>query len=497
MRNDAAAVNFSKGYLVESLKEQGAAGFDEDEIKQAARPLLDAVFAYLANNLNDLATLVENKDCLFPAHYPELCLAWMQSMDENYTTDAGQAFSSGSYRIIRINCPVDVNVYDAQGELVASIAGNEAQQLDASSINAMINSDGEKVVYLPADAQFTISITGREAGAVTYSVNEYSYEAGQVNRLVNYYDVPIEKDRSLHATVPAYASSYLNNGTAQGTDTAYGLTDMDGNALKPDADMAGDDALVYYTVTAASDNPEQGAVTGSGVRQVGNYAQVTAIAKDGYHFDGWYMGEQKVSADAAYRFCVTEDVTVTAKFTGSTPVAAGNTDTPASSDGAVWIILAVVFMLLLTGGLIFFVVFSAKKAPGGLDIPVIAEPSAAVSAERVYQRTEDVARTSGIIQVTNGSMNGFTVPIHDGETLYLGTDKKVASIAFTGDYKNVSRLHCSVTFDAKANRYYVVDCSSNGTYLMGNRRLTKGKRTPVDVNTILLLANENCTVLLG
>ena len=111
--------------------------------------------------------------------------------------------------------------------------------------------------------------------------------------------------------------------------------------------------------------------------------------------------------------------------------------------------------------------------------------------------TEEAERSTGFIQVTNGSMNGFSVPIKDGETLYLGKDPKFANLVFTGDYKNVSRMHCAVTFDAKANRYYVTDSSSNGTYLISKKRLIKGKRTPVNINTVLILANDDCTVLLG
>lgn len=111
--------------------------------------------------------------------------------------------------------------------------------------------------------------------------------------------------------------------------------------------------------------------------------------------------------------------------------------------------------------------------------------------------TEDTERNVGFVRVMSGSMNGFTVPVKDGETLYLGKDSRYVNIVFTGDYSKVSRVHCSVTFDAKANRYFVTDSSTNGTYLANKTRLTKGKRTAVSVNTILLLANSGCTVLLG
>ncbi len=487
------------GCLTDSLKENGAINFDDKAIKEAAQPLLDYVIACLANNINHFVTIVDNRSYFFPAHYPELCLAWMQSMDENYTTDASEAFSSGSYRIIRINCPVDINVYDMQGALVASIIGDQAQPLGTSSINALINSDGEKIVYLPADAEFKIDITGTDSGTVTYSVNEYSYEAGQVNRLVNYYDVPIVEGGTLNAVVPAYDDIYLTNGTSNGTNSNYKLRDMDGNTLSPDLDASGTEALnAYHTVTAVSENDEYGTVTGSGIRQTGNYAQVIAMAKDGYTFEGWYVNEQKVSSDEEYRFCVKDDITLIAKFTNNTPVSSvevGDDD----GGGNGWIIAIIVLVaLLLAGCIAILAVFAAKKkedqSEDSLNIPIIQQQKD-MSADN-EQITEDAERVTGTIEVTNGSMSGFSVPIKDGETLYLGKDAKFANLVFTSDYKNVSRVHCAVTFDAKTNRYYVTDSSLNGTYLVGRKRLIKGKRTSVNTNTILILANDDCTVLL-
>lgn len=484
--------------LKESFSEAGVV--DIDDVTDAALPLLSIILQYGVNNVNDVVSIGvnENYKRIFPAHYPELCLAWMQSMDVNYTTDAGEAFSSGSYRIIRINCPVDVNVYDMQGTLVASIIGDKAQKL-GTGISSFVNSDGEKLVYLPPDAEYRIDITGTDNGTVTYGINEFSYEVGCVNRLVNYYDVPIEKDRTLKVVVPAYDISYLSNGTANGTNTKYQLTDMDGNVLTPDLDASGTDALnAYHTVTVVSENDTYGTTTGSGIRQTGNYAQVSAFAKEGYIFEGWYVNEQKVSNEEEYRFCVKEDITLIAKFTSSTPVSSGNVKDNDGGNG--WIIAIVVLLvLLIAGGVVVLVLFGGKKKSNQdenfLNIPVIEQ--AEEVRENENQITEDAERSMGFIQVTNGSMNGFSVPIKDGEILYLGKDPKVSNLVFTSDYKNVSRMHCAVTFDAKANRYFVTDSSSNGTYLISKKRLIKGKRTPVNINTVLILANDECTVLLG
>ena len=47
----------------------------------------------------------------------------------------------------------------------------------------------------------------------------------------------------------------------------------------------------------------------------GGHARVTATPDEGYTFVGWFNGDEKVSENASYSFVVTENVTLTARFT--------------------------------------------------------------------------------------------------------------------------------------------------------------------------------------
>ena len=69
-----------------------------------------------------------------------------------------------------------------------------------------------------------------------------------------------------------------------------------------------------YTVTATANPAAGGTVTGSGTYTDGKTATVTATANSGYIFSGWYNGSTKVSSSKSYTFTVTENVTLTAKF---------------------------------------------------------------------------------------------------------------------------------------------------------------------------------------
>ena len=498
------------GYFTASLKENGIGQFDETAVREAAKPLLKYVLACLSDHCDYFVTVVDNKSLFLPAHAPELCLAWMRSMDENYTDDAVEAFSKGAYRVIRVNGPVNVSVYDSWGSTVASFVDDEAQPTADGGVPAAINSDGEKLLYLPGDGDFTIELVGTVSGKASLSIHEFSYETGLVDRIVNYYDVPVKAGKAVQADVPAtYDRLFENDRVAE-----YALTGVNGDAIAPDLNISGQAAAsACFTVSAAAEDDVQGSVTGAGVRQPGDYAQVTAIPKEGFAFEGWYVDGENVSADSAYRFCVHADVALTARFTDApptppTPPTPAEPEEPAGSNRTIiTILIAAIGLVVLL--MIVLILVSVKRKPSKAveEIPVVRKQPAdrkesepdEISEERITEDriTDDKGKQCGLIQITNGSMNGFMVPIKNKETLFLGKDPKFAQIVFSSDYKNVSRLHCTVMYDAKTNRYFVTDTSTNGTFLMGKQRLEKGKRTPVSANTMLILANESCTVLLG
>ena len=53
---------------------------------------------------------------------------------------------------------------------------------------------------------------------------------------------------------------------------------------------------------------------GGGKFRKGEFVQLVATPADGYSFVGWYSGGKLVSNDLVYRFMVSEDSTLTAKF---------------------------------------------------------------------------------------------------------------------------------------------------------------------------------------
>lgn len=313
------SIDLVEKYTVESLNEANISSWDEEDIEVFAQMITDTIISFAKSHPNYVATLICNIKEIGSAHYPELCLAWMQSLDKNYTDNEFiDLYHINSYRILRINCPVDVEVYDEENVLLAHIKNDEPQTIEESSIIASINEDGEKVIYLPASVEYIVKLTPTDKGYMTYSVSEFNTVVGDNTRLVNYYDISIEPGEVYTGKVPAYSEEDVNNGTENGSSTEYKLFDSENVLIAASEDLRGMEATeAYYMVYAVADNDEYGYVIGQGIRQKGNYAQVTAMPFENCEFEGWYINGQKVSSELQYRFRVQEDVEIIGKFTNN------------------------------------------------------------------------------------------------------------------------------------------------------------------------------------
>ncbi|MBQ8827542.1 MAG: VWA domain-containing protein, partial [Clostridia bacterium] len=183
-----------------------------------------------------------------------------------------------------------------------------------------------------------------------------------------------------------------------------------------------------------------------------------------------------------------------------------------SSDNTVLIVvLVVIFACICIGAIIIVIicVHNKKEKTNEYDDelvipytpPVVAlkkEPSETevIHIAPTKEITKDVI-AHGVIRVLSGPLKDAVIPIKDNETLYLGKDSKVANVVFSREYTKVSRLHCTVTYNHSQNRYFITDCSKNGTYLFGTQRLEKGKRTAVVEGTRITLANDECEIVIG
>jgi hypothetical protein len=326
--------------LTDSQKEASVTVYDKSQIQS-----LSSIFAnifrnsceFFTNHPDLFVSLFYNLSDIQAAHYPELCLAWMQSMDINYTQGGGASFSNsnGKYRIIRINCPVDVEVYNASNLLVGGIKSDIPQKVSGSSLITAINEDNEKLVYLPADLSYNLKLIPTASGNMTYSVNEFSSVLGQTNRITNFYDIPINPGSNFTGNVPAFNASEITAVTANASSTVYSVVNSAGRSIAPSDDFKGTAVdSAYYMVSVSANNTAYGMVSGQGIRQLGSYAKVTATPYQDCGFNGWYVNNIKVSMDKVYSFRTNSDIKLVAIFTPP-PVNGISIETKNDGTGAV------------------------------------------------------------------------------------------------------------------------------------------------------------------
>ena len=151
---------------------------------------------------------------------------------------------------------------------------------------------------------------------MSFSVSEFNPHAGGINRIVNYFDIPITTGQRFDAFIPAFSIADLNDTTAAASSTIYTLA-ADTTIILPTEDLSGTQiAIAFFNVDAIPYSNTQGIVFGSGFRQRGTYAVVTAIPHEGYKFLGWYVNNVVfISGDAVYRFRVMYEINLVARFT--------------------------------------------------------------------------------------------------------------------------------------------------------------------------------------
>ena len=262
----------------------------------------------------DLILSLYNQPSNIPmAHYPELCLSWLKSMDSNYSASNTKEYSPTKSRIIYINCPVDVVAKASNGMTVAKFTDDFVKG-DESVVLCGVNSDGAKLMYLPTNEEYTVSITAREDCTMSFSVNEK--DADEVcDYIENYYDLPMKKGETITVSLPQeFFEDEEGNVTYIEGDN---VLKSKNRTVEADVILRGEDAkAALYTVTVENDNAAGGTCTGGGEYVLGNYAMVSAAEYEDCAFIGWYEGDELVSTEREYRFSVTGDRVLSAHFEG-------------------------------------------------------------------------------------------------------------------------------------------------------------------------------------
>ncbi|MGN0449508.1 MAG: S8 family serine peptidase [Ruminococcus sp.] len=347
--------------------------------------------------------------------------------------DIATNITDGSKIVINIACPVDVTV-SYGGETLSSSSESFNDEASFGTLQLLGDDKDIKVLSLDSDKQYDVNLNGTGEGTMDYSVN-YVNADDEITDYRNFSSVPITK------------TTVINSSTENSTTVNLNI-DNDGDGKVDVVWEAGNKGEGRITV----DNTE---TTAPETTEAPSTVEVTEPVKETENDDG----------------------------------------------GTMLIIIISVCSLLALGLIVLIVVLvnvKNKEKYDSAEIPIVQSERAVTEDRKVEdeKQEKEAEKSDAAIEILTGSMAGMKIPLSDGEILTLGKNPSVCQVVFTSDYTGVSRLHCTVSYSSSSKKFFVTDCSSNGTYFVSKRRLEKGKRTPVNSGEIIYLCDEKCTIRL-
>ena len=143
----------------------------------------------------------------------------------------------------RAKCPVDLYIYDSQGNIAGAIIDDIAYPMDDGVL--VYVEDGAKMVDYYAD-EYTVKFVGSDTGTMSYEVCEY-YNTGELIRQIEFKDVLLDDGKVYKETIPDYFFA---------PPEVYALEGEGQEMLHPDTDSYDEERPEIVLVNGISVTPE-------------------------------------------------------------------------------------------------------------------------------------------------------------------------------------------------------------------------------------------------
>ena len=112
-----------------------------------------------------------------------------------------------------------------------------------------------------------------------------------------------------------------------------------------------------------------------------------------------------------------------------------------------------------------------------------------VSDKTTEEQTKKKPSVRHGIYVLAGEYEGKMFALDPEEEVVLGTRSDLCNIVFHDP--RISRRHCKIQYSEADNVYYVIDYSTNGTFLMDGTRLPMGRAQSFKLGTKICFENQH------
>lgn len=241
----------------------------------------NTLYVILARMLADMSNGFNSY--LLMQHWGESYLAWMDL--------PAFILDKYSYEKVSVKCPVDIIVYDSEGNIVGQVINDVVDESFDERLCITVNKFGEKDIYLPDTDDYQVVVTAREEGELDIVITKYDADS-LCTGVDCYVDLPMTPQQVFEV------ASQNNTVTTENTE------------LTPNAVASG--AIPKITITL--NQPPEGMASGGGTYDLGESVELIAMDDDTLGFDGWYCGEECLSEEDGFTFSAMEDKTIEARF---------------------------------------------------------------------------------------------------------------------------------------------------------------------------------------
>lgn len=149
-------------------------------------------------------------------------------------------------------------------------------------------------------------------------------------------------------------------------------------------------------------------------------------------------------------------------------------DSGSSGMGTVWLVIFILAALAFIGVLAYILI---QRRGGVANLMENVLPS-----KRGH---------GGYIVGLKGTYAGAVIAL-GGETIFFGRDPQRCQLVFEASDTTISRVHCSVRYDAERKCFILENYSRNGTFLEGDRPLNDGDAADLRSGDIFYLVDRSC-----
>jgi hypothetical protein len=186
---------------------------------------------------------------------------------EYIETMTGKGETSFTFQWLTVQCPVDVEVLDANNKTVARITNNTVQNTGEGSLTAAVFGD-DKYICVPDSAEYTVKLTGTDTGTMAYSVCAKDLLTEEMQQAKSFSGVALTAGKQFTSKVGGEAVAEVQLFVTDGTGAKIAEVQTDGVETSPADPAKGHGAWwLYLLIFAGAGLVLLGAIVVTGKRR--------------------------------------------------------------------------------------------------------------------------------------------------------------------------------------------------------------------------------------